>query len=136
MPNALNSLIFPVNESIWEHNKLISLSFFIIAVIELFNNDEYTSKTFKILNSAIMCIIFTDLIFYTLFYLLEMKHNLYITIIIYTFTIFISLSLGEKIEIKKDKKSDFLSLLGFLLIGLCLAYFTYNPPNFPIFNDF
>ena len=33
-PNFFTSLIFPVNESIWEHNKIIIASFLVMGILE------------------------------------------------------------------------------------------------------
>lgn len=64
MPSLITSLLFPVNESIWEHMKLIFTSTLVFSVIEYLLLKKYNIKNNKYLNYlSIILIIITFIIF-------------------------------------------------------------------------
>lgn len=135
-PNAITLLFFPVNESIWEHNKMILLSYFILALIEKVFIYKDKNVFFTSLIEAIICIILLDLTFTPIYlYVLKTKDNLVLTLIIFAISIFISFIVGEKLLKNTDKKET-PALLGFALVSSILILTTFYPPHLSIFYDY
>lgn len=137
-PNIFTSLLFPVNESIWEHNKMILLAFFVWTIIERIFNKGSGGVIFKDLMQVIFCIIILDITFTPFYlYVLNTQDNLVITIIWYVISIILSFIVGDKYFNKSDNKTvELNSLIIFLLLGICFAILTYNPLKLPIFYDY
>lgn len=136
-PNVVTSLFFPVNESIWEHNKMVFLAFLIWAIDEKMFSKNGKSLLFLNLVSLIICIVLLDLTFTLIyFFILKKKHNLLVTITIYAISIIASLVLGEKFLIEKNKKVESLAILGYIYIFIIFAILTYYSPQLPIFYDY
>jgi len=137
-PNTLFSFIFPVNESIWEHMKLIATP---VLIFSIFNYLYYKNKNIKfnnyILSYAIsipIAIILYLIIYLPIHYCIG--HNLYISIIILVFIYFIIESLSFFIRQKPNKKYQ--NIIGItIIIALYSAfiYLTYKPPHYNIFYD-
>ena len=138
IPNNLFSIIFPVNESIWEHMKLIYTPFIFGILI-----DYLTAKIFKIdmhniifsnFYSSIICIMVYLIIYLPINHFLG--HNTFIAIFLHLI-IFI---LGEIISyflIQKEENinlkyiSIVLIIIGYIIFGL-LTYYT---PKTHLFYD-
>lgn len=136
-PNIVTSFLFPVNESIWEHNKIVFLSFLVWAICE--NTFSKSGKSIFFLNlaSLIICILLLDKSFSIIYFLiLKKKHNLMITLIIYAVSILLSFLIGKKFLIEKNRKVENIALVGYLAIFLILSVLTYYPPELPIFYDY
>ncbi|MBQ9024544.1 MAG: hypothetical protein IJ105_04905 [Bacilli bacterium] len=138
-PNTFTSLLFPVNESIFEHMKLIYLSYLSSAVIEYFllKKNKLNINNFKmsILFSIVFNIVFF-LIVYTLIYI-NTSHSLFITLLSYFISICLSKSLSYLI-LTSNKDYSFINKYFYIIIFiifLILIYFTYNPPKNLIFID-
>lgn len=136
-PNVVTSLLFPVNESIWEHNKLVFLSFLVWAICDklFFKNDK--SVFFRTFIAMIICIILLDTSFSIVyFFVLEKKHNLIITLLIYTISIIVSSIVGQRIRLKNDRKTEIYAFSGYIVVFIILSVLTYRPPHLPIFCDY
>ena len=137
MPNFLTSILFPVNESIWEHGKLIVLSFLILTVIDKYiTKKNYNSANDNFL-AAIICIILTYLIFTPIYlYVLKTEDNIAITLAIYTISIIISLIIREKYIKKLNGVNKNIGTIGFLALILLYGILTYYPLQLPLFYDY
>lgn len=130
--------IFPVNESLYEHIKLIFLSPIIIGLIRYFffdKNKKYNNYFFSLYLSIMANIV----IFYALFlpFYYRFGENLVVTLIIYFISILISQYLNYLI-LTKTKNSSLLNIIGIVLLitnYLILLYFTYNPLKIDFFFD-
>lgn len=137
-PNIFTSIIFPVNESIWEHNKIIILSFFIITLLEKSYYKKEKNVIFAGILSALLCCILVMLIFTPIyFYILKYNDNIIVTFIIFFICICLSTYFNYKLlnqpyQKKKEKTAIFLWLFIFLFNGLL----TFYPPNLSLFFDF
>ena len=138
-PSFVTSFLLPVNESIWEHNKLILTSFLVSGLILaiIFRKDE-KNYLFVSLIESIICILLVDFIFTPIYlYILDTKENFPLTIGIYVVFIIVSCLLGYKLlQNPYNKKREIISLIVFLILAGILAYFTYNPLHYSIFFDF
>ena len=134
LPNFITSIFFSVNESIWEHTKMIFSAYMLFLLAKFtFNKLEKNDMTATIISALFNIIIF--LIIYLPIYNL-FGEKLVITLIIYLATIFISNLLWSKI-IKKEinKKINKYSFIAIILIYLIFTYLTYYPPHAKIFYD-
>lgn len=139
-PNVITSIFFPVNESIFEHMKLIYLSYLSTSFIEyiLMKNNNLDTRNLKF--CTIFSIIFNILILliiYTIVYVLY-SHNTFITLLIYFITIVITKLISYKILASNKNlyinNNLFLSII--ILMLLILLYFTYNPIKNILFIDY
>lgn len=132
------TVIFPVNESLYEHIKLIFISPIIIGLIRyfIFNKKEKYNNYFFSLYLSIMANI---VIFYAMFlpFYYRFGENLLVTLIIYFISILISQYINYLI-ITKTKNNSLLNIIGIILLitnYLILIYFTYNPLKNDFFFD-
>ena len=137
IPSAITS-IFPVNESLYEHMKLIYLSPIIASSILYiyFNKKGHYIKNF--LFGLIVSTIFNIIIFYLLY--LPLYHaygsNMIMTLVTYFITIVLSQYLYYLIiEMNNSKKLNIISLIMMIIIGIILVYFTYQPLKVSFFLD-
>lgn len=135
LPSFFSSIIAPVNESIWEHNKMIFSSYMLLLLIEyLFykhKNNNYV--TANVVASLFNIVIF--LLIYIPIYKLFGEHLL-TTLIIYFITILISSYIKFLIEKRKNNKKLNL-ILGFSIIVIYSIFlvFTYYPLKIELFYD-
>lgn len=138
LPNPLFAIFFPVNESIWEHMKLIYTSnlmyilglYFISLVIKKQVNYSFLFTFIK----SIIEIITYLIIFLPLYY--RFGEKMFISISLLFFIIL----LGELLTNYLDKKINIyiyqklgisLFVLGYIIFGIL----TYNPPHIHLFFD-
>ncbi len=136
-PNTFTSIFFPVNESIWEHNKLIVLSFLVLAIFEKLILKSGKSTFFINLISSILCILLLDLTFTPIYlYILNAQENFLLVIILYTLSIIASIIISNRFMLEDNKKVEVYSGLTFILIFIIFGILTYYPPEFALFYDF
>ena len=137
-PCYFTSIIAPVNESIWEHMKIIYTSILLSSIIEYFiyKKKKINTNNF-ILSIPISSIL--GIIFYLIIYLLIdlfIPHNFLIAIIImfitYIFSNIISYTIINKKEIPNQKELG-ISLI--LINYIIFTHLTYYPPNNYLFID-
>lgn len=137
-PSFLTSLFFPVNESIWEHNKLILISYTLSIVPQLIffkENKNIITRTFI---ASLICILFVNITLTPIYlYILKTNDNFIVTITIYVISTILSFILSSKL-LKKElpRKVEILSILGIVLTYIILMYLTYYPLKLPIFYDY
>jgi len=138
-PNNLTALFFNVNESIWEHNKMITLAFFIFMIIEVIKFKKSNKNViFNNIISCLSCILFVLLIFTPIyFYILKKKESFIITIIIYYIAILFSQFISYKLyEFNYNYKLNYISIILWLILFITNAYLTFKPLKLPIFYDY
>lgn len=137
-PNLIFSFIFPVNESIWEHMKIIFTSTLLYGIIDyiLLNkyNIKYNNFPFQLFFTALAAIPIYLVIYITLYNLLG--ENMFISIalllIVYIMSQWISYNLLKEKEIKILNK---LAIPIILTTYLGFIYLTYNPLHNYMFYD-
>ena len=138
IPNTLTSLFFPVNESIWEHNKIIVGSFLIIAIIEKIYYKNKKNTIFSESISAIICSLLVMIIFTPIYlYILKTNDNIIITFIIFIFAIIVS-QIASYYLLKKEynPKLEKIGITIFIIFILINIIFTYYQPKLPLFYDY
>lgn len=133
--NSLIAIFSAINESIWEHLKLLYFPMLITIIIgQIYLGREYKnflcSKTFGI----ILAIIFMITFFYTYSGIFGKS-----TAIIDISLFFVSVVLGESISylltINNYKCNKKVSIFILFILLISFIFFTFNAPNFGIFID-
>ena len=137
-PSFLTSIFFPVNESVFEHMKIIFTCILLSSIVEYYVYKCKGIKTNNLTLSIPLTAIFGIVIYLLLYYFIEfiIPHSLYVTIAL-LFLVFlicerISLYIQNKEKIKNEK------VIGVVLIIICylvFTIFTYKTPKYPIFYD-
>lgn len=132
--NVLVGLFTPINESIWEHTKLL---FFPMLIYSFYINKKI-GKEYPCLNSAMMLgtisgVALIIVIFYTYTGILGF-HTAFADISIFYISAILAFYITYKLALscKVDKYSKLLKLLQILIICLYII-FTFFPPNIPLF---
>lgn len=137
-PNLIFSFIFPVNESIWEHMKIIFTSTLLYGIIDYILLKKYKIKynnfPFQLYFTAISTIPIYLTIYLPLYKLIG--ENLIVSISLLLIVYIISQWISY--HILKEKKLKILNKLAIpiiLLSYLGFIYLTYNPIHNYIFYD-
>ena len=133
--NVIVGLFAPVNESIWEHLKLIFFPMIIQSIIGYIYkgkeiNNYFWAKTQGIIFSMIFVVIF----YYTYTGIIG-KNIDFINIGSYC----VAIILGQYYSLKKMNNNDSKNLLYVVLILIVISFyfiiFTFNPPKINLFKD-
>lgn len=133
--NFLVSLIAPINESTWEHMKLLFFPMLIYNMLGLNKlNKSYPCAISSFSFGTLLGTFLIPVLFYTYTSILG-SHFLWIDIAIFIFCIIIAFVSSYYLTINcclKDYKPLLLFLI--LIMTLCFFIFTYYQPNFFIFK--
>ena len=137
-PNTLFSIFFSVNESIWEHMKMLFTSILLFGIIEYIllikNNIKFNNFIFSKFIEAILSIPIYLIIFLPFYYRFGEKMPVIFIIMIITFTIVYSI--GYKIlELNKIKNINIISIIIIIISYIIFGYLTYNPIKTHLFLD-
>lgn len=137
MPNPISSIFFPVNESIFEHMKMIYTSVLLFSLIEYFVSRKMTwilnNKGINPFISGLVNI-FSFLIIYLPIEMI-IGENMIVTFIILFISNMITAYVSYHLLIHKKLIDDRLGLLLTLLLYIPFTYFTYNPIHIEFFYD-
>ena len=136
-PSFLTSLFFPVNESIWEHMKMLVSSILIWEVILYFifkKNNYYFENFFLNVLCTCLCGVFIFLIIYFPLYFI-FGHSFFINVILLFVSIFFSVNVGFSILNKYNYNLEFFSFIAIIVIVIMFGIFTYYPPQNNLFID-
>ena len=137
IPSVITT-IFPVNESLFEHMKLIFISpiisCFILYLFFRRKNYHINNYLFGLIVSTIFNIIIFYLVYLPIYY--SQGQSMVMTLSIYFITICLSNYLYYLItEMNYSKKLNIISLIMIIVICSILTYFTYNPLKIDFFRD-
>lgn len=132
--NFFVSLISPVNESIWEHLKLVLLPMTLYwAIFKLFNTNVSTDKWFFSLFISLIASMLSITIFYYTYTGAFGMELLSLDI----FSLFLGISIGHILGIHFYKYAisipTSISVILILALFVVFGIFTIYPPNLPIF---
>ena len=134
-PIDIFAIFFPVNESIFEHLKMIYTSFLLSGIVQYFifkkYDIEYNNFFTNLLTTALSCIMCFLIIWLPIYY--RIGENMILTIII----LFISICISQIIAFyilnsEHNKLLNYISIVVIIMLSIVFAYFTYNP----MINDF
>jgi len=124
----------PVNESIWEHTKLIYFPMLIYSIyLDIKLKDEYPCISSAMIFGALLGVLLIITLFYTYSGIIG-YHISYIDISIFYISVITSFYVVYKLASScSTNNSDFyLQILNLLMI-CSFIIFTYNPPDLPLF---
>ena len=137
-PNIVTSIFFPVNESIFEHMKIIYTSIVIVSILEYF---IYKNSTIKV-NNFILSIPIVSIIgitFYLIIYIILnnfIKHNIIISIsLLYIIFIICEILSYYILKSKAINKSCIIGIFLITISYISFTYLTYYPPKNYLFLD-
>ena len=136
--NPIFSLFFPVNESIWEHMKMIYTTILLYGLLEYFIYKKYDLKHNNFLLSiflkSIMAIPIYLAIFLPFYY--NLGENMFITFTILLLTIILVNYIGFKIQQSNEIKcQNIIAITGVIIVYIIMIILTYNPPHNELFFD-
>lgn len=136
-PNIITSFFFPVNESIFEHMKLIYTSILIFSLIESFVIKKKNWVVFNIgINPFISGIV--NIISFLIIYLpirIILYENMIITFTILFISNIITSFISYRLLLSKQIIDNKLGLFITLLMYIPFIYLTYYPPHTEFFYD-
>ena len=134
--NVIVGLFSTINESVWEHLKLLFYPMFFISIIGYFKiGRKLCNYWYAQMYGIVFALIFVVVFFYTYtgiigrsFFLLDIA------------SFIIGILLGEYIVYKMLKQKEMckleaLSIITSIIILLCLLNFTIYPPTLPLIED-
>lgn len=138
LPNGLFSIFFPVNESIWEHMKMLYTTILLYSIIEYFLlkrfHIEFHNYLLSIFVSAI-CSIIIYLGLFLPFYYHGFHHMLfYLLIMFITYIICSYISYVIMIQ-KKVSYQSIISIIAIIIVYIIFGYLTYYPLKNDLFLD-
>lgn len=137
-PNSLFSIFFPVNESIWEHMKMLFTSILLFSIIEYILikkfNIKYNNFMFATFIQALLSIPIYLIIFLPFYY--RFGEKMIVTFLIMIITFIIIYYIGYKImKLKNIKYLNILSIILIIISYIIFGYLTYNPIKNHLFLD-
>lgn len=137
-PNFVTAILFPVNESIWEHMKMLYTTFLLSGIIEYFilkkfkvhyNNFLLTTFAKALISIPIYLIMYLPIYY-------NFGENMIITFIVLFIAILITNYIGYKIlslnEINYQKQIGIVSII---IVYIIMAILTFKTPHKDIFFD-
>jgi len=138
IPNFFTSVIAPINESIWEHMKLIYTSYIIYGLFEYFilkNKTDINNYFLQLFLVPVIGICSYLIIYLPIFNIFG--ENLIISILLLFIVIIIEQIIScfffKSDPIKYQKE---IGIIGIILMYLIFAYLTYYPLNNYLFHNF
>lgn len=136
-PSFITSIFFPINESIWEHMKILFTSTMVSSIIQKIimykKGEDVTNICFSNFIAAISSIPIFLIIFLPIYY--TFAENFLVTILIMLISIIISQVIAYKILIKQDFGMENKTILLVIFVYIIFTVLTYNPLNLDIFVD-
>ena len=138
IPNSIFSILFPVNESIWEHMKLIVTPVIIFSIFEYFIYKKkailFNNFIFSYAVSIIISIIFYLMIYLPIDYIFG--HSMIVAIILLFITFIVSQVISYYImNYREIKYSNIVGIGLIILMYIIFGYLTYNPIKNYLFYD-
>lgn len=127
-PNDFTAIFFPVNESIYEHMKMIFTCYFIYSIILILIEDKYKKNNilFAGICGGILNIILFLIIYLPVYY--RFGENMIFTLILLFLTILVTNYIIRFIYEKDDIRAlKILSIILFPILFFFIAYFTFKP---------
>ena len=138
LPNPVFSIFFPVNESIWEHMKMIYTTILIYSLLELFILKKkqiiYNNFTLTTLSKALFAIPIYLTMYLPIFY--NFGENMFVNITLLFITILIVNIIGYFIlKLNPINNEKIVSIIFIIVIYIIMGILTYKPPRTDIFFD-
>lgn len=136
-PNFITSVFGPVNESIWEHMKIlfggILLSGIIQKIIVILKKENYNNICFSNFVAGIVSIPIFLVLFLPVYYMIG--ENMPVTIFIMFVTIVISEVISYLVMKKSDLGMEKITIFFVIGVYIIFTFLSYFPPRTEIFMD-
>lgn len=138
LPNPIFSFIFPVNESIWEHMKILVTSSLLYGIVDYIilkkNNIPYNNYPFNLWFTSIIIVPIYLVIYLPIYNSLgeSLIISILLLLIVYIIKEIISYNILKASHIKIVNK---LAIPIITTMYIIFIYLTYNPPHNYIFID-
>lgn len=135
--NTIVGIFVPVNESIWEHLKMVFTPGLILLFLELLFCSEIPTASFLFGKTAGIYVMCGTILGGFHLYTLIIHHNLILDILLMV----IAIALGQLVSFKissriaADRNAGIISLMMLVLLGAAFVVFTFLPPNWEPFRD-
>ena len=138
LPNNVFAIFFPVNESIWEHMKMLYTTVLLSSIIEYFimkkNNIIYHNFLLITYLKSILIIGIYLVIYLPIYY--NIGENMFVSISLMLITMLIINFLGYFIlQTDEIKNQKFISVLLIILTYIVMGALTFKAPHMDIFFD-
>lgn len=138
IPSSLTAIFFPVNESIWEHMKMIFTSIILYGIIDyiiLYRfNIKYNNFFLSLFTTALISIPIYLTIYLPIYY--KIGENMFINISLMLLVIIITQVIAYYIlKTKEYTLLNYISILFIIISYIIFGYLTYNPPKEELFFD-
>lgn len=136
--NSLFALFFPVNESIWEHMKLILSSITLVGLFDLWYMKKNSISFHNFFLSLFLPIVFGISLYLAIYLPIYYKigENMFFSIFL-LFLVLIATQVLSYFLLKQEEAKWWDKMARYLLVGVFLlfGYFTYHPPKTDLFYD-
>lgn len=134
--NYVIGLFTPVNESIWEHMKLVFFPMLIYSVFMIFKfREKYPCITSSLCLGILTGTLLIPILYYAYTYIIG-KDIFIFDIAIFIVSVLIAFRLSYKYALSCELEPYTLFLMGLVSILLmCFVVFTYHPPASRLFED-
>lgn len=134
--NRIVGLFSAVNESTWEHLKLLFFPMLLLTLLEIFFFQKNMPKNYLWARTLgiISGMLFIIIVFYTLLGVLGKNYD-WINIVIYFLSVIFALMVEHETYSNHESEKRIFSFV--LLLLLCAAFFTFTetPPQLGIFHE-
>ena len=136
-PCTLTAIFFPVNESIWEHMKILTVPILINGIIEYIilykKNIRYNNFVFNLFISSTAIVPIYLVMFLPLYN--KFGESMFLSISIMIISIIISQIISYYILKSKNLKLEKISFVLIIIVLIVYGYLTYNPIKTHLFFD-
>lgn len=137
LPNPVFSIFFPVNESIWEHMKLLFTPIIFYGAVDYYLMTKYKIKfnnfLFALFISSLISIPIYLAIYLPFYYILG--ENLVVSILILLIVIIIAQVINYYIQKRNNIYIDIISCIFIIITFIVFGYLTYYPLKTNLFYD-
>lgn len=137
-PNTLFSIFFPVNESIWEHMKMLFSTILLFGIIEYILIKKFNIKVNNFIFSKFIEAIISIPIYLVMFlpFYYRFGEKMIAIFIIMLITFIIIEFIGYKImDYKQINNSSIIAIILIIISYIIFGYLTYNPIKNHLFLD-
>ena len=136
-PNFLTSIFFPINESIWEHMKILFTSIMVSSVIQKITMYKLKEDTKNICFSNFIAAVSSIPIFLVMFLPVFNTYgeNFPLTIFIMLISIVVSEIIAYKIMNKRDFNMENKTIILVMVVYIIFTILTYFPLNNYLFEN-
>lgn len=131
-------LIGAVNESTWEHLKLLFYPFLLVAVVEYFIYGKKLPNFLPVKVFSVVLGMMTIVVTFYLYTAILGQNYLWLDILVFLLGVAVAFWASARLLTSGALSSNTARMVGFialLLLLFCFIYFTFSPPEGPLFLD-